>query len=68
MTESAPAIASPCVRICVVDGASGLCVGCLRTLGEIAGWAGFTDAERAEIMRALPGRQDRVAPGRRGQG
>jgi hypothetical protein len=50
----------------VVDGASGLCVGCLRTLGEIAGWAGFSDAERAEIMRRLPERRDRVPrrPGR----
>ena len=60
MTEPVRPIASPCVRICVVDGASGLCVGCLRTLGEIAGWGGFSEAERAEIMRGLPERRDRV--------
>ncbi|HEY3815079.1 MAG TPA: DUF1289 domain-containing protein [Caulobacteraceae bacterium] len=66
VTDPKPPIASPCVRLCVVDGASGLCVGCLRTLGEIAGWAGFSDAERAEIMRRLPERRDRVPrrPGR----
>lgn len=63
MTETPAPIASPCIRICVVDGASGLCVGCLRTLGEIAGWAGFTDAERAEIMNALPARRDRIPAG-----
>ena len=63
MTETGPVIASPCVRICIVDGASGLCVGCLRTLGEIAGWTAFTDAERAEIMRALPERRSRVPAG-----
>ena len=63
MTGPAPTIASPCIRVCVVDGASGLCVGCLRTLGEIAGWAALTDAERAEITQALPARQSRVPPG-----
>ena len=68
MTDPAPVIASPCTRVCMVDGASGLCVGCLRTLGEIAGWAALTDAERAEIMQALPSRRSRVAPGRLEQG
>ena len=31
-------IATPCVMVCAVDGESGLCLGCFRTLGEIAGW------------------------------
>ncbi|HWE45112.1 MAG TPA: DUF1289 domain-containing protein [Caulobacteraceae bacterium] len=66
MADPAPIIASPCIRICIVDGASGLCVGCLRTLPEIAGWGSFTNAERAEIMDALPARRDRVAPDRLG--
>ena len=50
-------IASPCVKLCVVDGANSLCLGCWRTLSEIGGWSGFTDEERAEIMAALPGRE-----------
>ena len=33
--------------------ASGLCLGCFRTLSEIGGWRGFTDARRAEIMAQL---------------
>ncbi|MDY6924000.1 MAG: DUF1289 domain-containing protein [Pseudomonadota bacterium] len=49
-------IATPCVQVCIVDGASGLCLGCWRTLSEIGGWSRFTDAERAAIMAALPGR------------
>jgi predicted Fe-S protein YdhL (DUF1289 family) len=49
-------IATPCVKVCIVDGASGLCLGCWRTLGEIGGWSGFTDPERARIMGELPGR------------
>jgi predicted Fe-S protein YdhL (DUF1289 family) len=62
MDTTPPAIASPCVKICAVDGASGLCVGCLRTLGEIAAWSGLDPAERARIMAELPARRERVAP------
>ena len=47
---------SPCVRICTMDPDAGLCEGCGRTLAEIGGWTGFTDAERQAIMDALPGR------------
>jgi predicted Fe-S protein YdhL (DUF1289 family) len=52
-------IATPCVKVCVVDGASSLCLGCWRTLSEIAGWSGLTDAERAAIMAQLPAREAR---------
>ena len=52
-------IATPCVKVCVVDGASGLCLGCWRTLSEIGGWSGFTDEERARIMAELPAREAR---------
>ena len=54
-------IATPCVKVCVVDGASSLCLGCWRTLSEIAGWSGFTDAERAAILAELPAREARGA-------
>lgn len=49
-------IATPCVQVCIVDGATGLCLGCRRTLQEICGWSRFSDAERAAIMAELPGR------------
>jgi predicted Fe-S protein YdhL (DUF1289 family) len=58
-------IATPCVKVCVVDGASSLCLGCFRTLAEIGGWSGFTDAERARIMAELPGREAAQAVGSR---
>jgi hypothetical protein len=53
---------TPCVKVCVVDGESGLCLGCFRTLGEVAGWAALADEERAAIMTALPGRRGRIRP------
>lgn len=61
-------IASPCVKTCVVDGESGLCLGCLRSLPEIAGWAGYSDGERSAITAALPARRGRIAPGKLGTG
>jgi predicted Fe-S protein YdhL (DUF1289 family) len=45
-------VASPCVDICRLD-AAGLCVGCRRTLDEIAEWSRASDARRLEILRAL---------------
>ena len=57
-TQLPRAVATPCVKVCVVDGASGLCLGCWRTLSEIGGWSGFTDAERGRIMADLGSRQE----------
>ena len=54
------AIATPCVKVCIVDGASGLCLGCYRTLPEIAKWIRYDDAERAAICAELPARAARV--------
>ena len=61
-TDPPRPVATPCVQVCTVDGRSGLCLGCLRTLGEIGGWSGFTDEERARIMADLPGRMERLDP------
>ncbi len=55
-------IATPCVKICVVDGESGLCMGCYRTLAEVAAWASLDDATRAAIIADLRTRPDRVRP------
>lgn len=55
MPPSAP-IKTPCVKVCAVDGASGHCLGCGRTLGEIAQWARLTDDQRDLIMEDLPER------------
>ena len=56
------AIKTPCIQVCVIDGESGLCLGCYRTLPEVAGWAGLSDGERATIMVDLPARRGRIRP------
>lgn len=55
-------ISSPCQKICAVDGRSGVCVGCGRTLKEIAGWIGLEEAERRAIMAELPARLAVLSP------
>ena len=55
-------ISTPCIKVCVMDAATGLCSGCGRTLDEIARWGGMTESERQSIIRALPDRLARVTP------
>lgn len=60
-------IETPCNEVCAIDPAFGLCIGCGRTAAEIAGWIGFTPAERRAIMADLPQRlarmgREQVAP------
>jgi hypothetical protein len=49
------------VNVCLLDSELGLCVGCGRTIDEIASWASISDAERAAIMAALPARLESFA-------
>jgi predicted Fe-S protein YdhL (DUF1289 family) len=47
-------VASPCINVCRMDARSGLCLGCARSLDEIAGWAQASNAQRLAIVRQLP--------------
>ena len=49
-------MSSPCSRICVVHPASRMCIGCGRSLDEIAGWIALSETERRQIMAQLPAR------------
>jgi predicted Fe-S protein YdhL (DUF1289 family) len=49
-------IESPCSKVCVVDEAAALCIGCGRTLAEIGGWIGFSPQELRRIKAELPAR------------
>ncbi|PWB93711.1 DUF1289 domain-containing protein [Methylosinus sporium] len=51
---------TPCIKICRIDAPTGFCVGCARTIGEIAGWRDATPAERKRILAALPERRARL--------
>lgn len=55
-----PNIESPCIKVCAVDGETGMCLGCGRTLKEIGGWMSYDDAGRRDVMETLPARLDQL--------
>lgn len=54
MSEPVP---SPCIKLCVVDPATGFCRGCCRTLAEIADWPTLNDDAKRTILAQLPARR-----------
>lgn len=55
-------VVTPCVKVCIVDAESSLCLGCYRTLMEIAGWARLPEEQREALMRDLPSRRGLIRP------
>jgi uncharacterized protein len=47
---------TPCIAVCLMDPRTNLCLGCGRTLPEIARWGRMESAERLSIMSTLPQR------------
>ncbi len=46
-------VPSPCIAVCRIDPASGLCEGCARTLDEIGDWLIFDAAERLAVWERI---------------
>lgn len=46
-------IESPCTGVCTIEPATGLCLGCGRSLAQIAAWSSYTPLERRAIMAGL---------------
>ena len=59
-----PAVPSPCTDVCRIDEASGLCIGCLRTLDEVAAWSTLDDAGKRAVWKRLPLRRQALAAAR----
>ena len=62
-------VESPCVKLCVLLPEARICLGCHRTVDEIARWSRMTSDERRVIMAALPARKpvERRRGGREGR-
>ena len=52
---------SPCVNVCVLD-ASRTCIGCRRTLDEIARWVRMSAAEQWKVIARLEALRDQGGP------
>lgn len=50
-------IESPCINICEMNEANGLCEGCLRNIFEIAGWSKYTDEEKQHVLNLIEERK-----------
>ena len=49
---------SPCINVCVVDGQTGWCLGCARSLSEIAGWSGMSEEQQRAVLKGIPKRKE----------
>lgn len=56
-SNPADEVLSPCVSVCAVDPAGGYCLGCYRTLDEIAAWISIDSAERLAVWDAIDARR-----------
>jgi predicted Fe-S protein YdhL (DUF1289 family) len=54
VSERAPV--SPCVGVCTLDPVSHFCIGCARTIEEIAEWPRLGAEEKHRIVAQLPAR------------
>jgi len=43
-------VPSPCISVCQMDARTGLCLGCRRTLQEIADWLEMTPEEKLATL------------------
>jgi len=46
-------VPSPCTSVCRIDDATGLCLGCKRTLAEIADWPMLAKAQKQALLEQL---------------
>ena len=65
MSQPPGGVPSPCINVCRMDSASGLCQGCLRTIDEIAAWGTMDDDGKRAVWQRLE--QRRMAWPRLGQ-
>ena len=57
-------VLSPCVSVCEMDEARGLCRGCLRTLEEISGWLQYSPAEKRAVLERIEQRKAEITEGK----
>ncbi len=55
-------VPSPCVSVCVLDANGILCLGCFRTLDEIASWSLLDADAKRGVLAALPERRSAHRP------
>lgn len=44
---------SPCIKNCKIDNKTKICIGCKRTLDEIATWTTYSTTQQQKIIDSL---------------
>lgn len=62
-------IPSPCINVCRMNQATGLCEGCYRSIPEITEWSRASDARKRVILAQVAVRRAAapIEPGLRGE-
>jgi predicted Fe-S protein YdhL (DUF1289 family) len=58
-------ISSPCVGVCQINAKTRLCLGCWRTLREVAHWSRYTVEKKLSVLDGLRHRQEEAGVNRR---
>lgn len=60
---SLPPPTSPCIGVCQIEPRTGLCLGCARSMDEIAGWLAMSPEAKRAVLAALPARRSALRRG-----
>lgn len=61
MPASPMPLPSPCINVCRMVPALGLCEGCGRSIDEIASWGSLDERQRWAVWKLLPARKEKLA-------
>ncbi len=50
-------IPSPCIAVCQIDDASGLCIGCHRSIDEIREWPILSAEDKRRVLESIEDRK-----------
>ena len=53
-------IESPCVKVCAIDPTTGWCLGCGRSMAEIASWSTLTPERQRAVLSELEARKGQI--------
>jgi predicted Fe-S protein YdhL (DUF1289 family) len=54
-------VPSPCIKVCQLDPATQICLGCQRTMQEIADWLELSDVEKRAVLTRIESRRRQAA-------
>lgn len=58
--EDRSPVPSPCINICQMDPATGLCQGCMRTIDEIVKWGSAPDEYKRAVWAEIRRREEDI--------